>query len=437
MPTFFTKRLTGRLTGRLSERLSERQPQITFVVLLTALVICSLLISFYNSTGLDIYLVSSVYIAFAYGLFAVLLAVNIIRRRHATAPQKSQKQTQAQTQVKISIPLINTALTLVLASCLLMVLENIPQYRLLYNSAAILGYAVLLFYVVSYVAMKMPVAAELIDQQQRRFYLWYAIFLLSLFLISLTMDQHDPYGPHFQLRLVFWLLLSHLLLSWISQLWKLNQQLRNERTNTELMLLKSQINPHFFFNTLNNLYGLAREKSDQTPDLILRLADLMRYTIYQGQRDSVNLQQEVAYLQNFIELQQVRFNKQLQVIFNVDLQQGLPQEIQLPPLLFINLLENAYKHGVEKLVDNAYVNIDLHADHQQLIFSVVNNFDPEESTNNPGIGLTNLRKRLALHYPDRHLLQITQTENCYSATLTLTMTLPLTMSLTDQQAKEH
>jgi hypothetical protein len=114
--------------------ITRRHPQITFIVLLTALIICSLLISFYNSTDLDIYRVSIVYIAFAYGLFAVLLAVNIIRRR----------QTQVMTQPKISIPLFNTALTLVLASCLLMVLENMPQYRLLYNSAALLCSAAVL-----------------------------------------------------------------------------------------------------------------------------------------------------------------------------------------------------------------------------------------------------------------------------------------------------
>jgi len=390
--------------------ITRRHHQITLIVLLIALIICSQLISFYNSTGLDIYRVSIVYIAFAYGLFTVLLVVNIIRRR----------QTQVMTQLKISIPLFNTALTLVLASCLLMVLENMPQYRLLYNSAVLLGYAVLLFYSVRYVAQKMPVATELIDQQQRKFYLWYSIFLLSLFLISLTMEQSDPYGPHFQLRMVFWLLLSHMLFSWLIQLWQLNQQLRNERNNTELMLLKSQINPHFFFNTLNNLYGLARAKSDQTPDLILRLADMMRYTIYQGQQYTVCLEQEVAYLKNFIELQQVRFNKQVQVIFNVEVPQDV-QQLQLPPLLFINMLENAYKHGVEKLADQAFVNIDLHADHEQLIFSIVNNVDPEEPPKEHGMGLANLRKRLALHYPDQHLLQITQTDRCYSATLTLTV----------------
>jgi hypothetical protein len=374
-------------------------------VLLTTLLICSLLINFYNSTALDIYLVSILYLALAAGLFAVLITLHLIRHHKAQALTK--------------IPFINTALTLVQASCLLMVLEQMPQYRWLYNSAAMLAYAVLLFYIVRYVAKKMPTATELIDPPQRKFYLLYAIFLLSLFLLSLTMEQHDAYGPHFQLRVVFWLLFIHMMLSWIIQLWKLNQQLRNERANTELMLLKSQINPHFFFNTLNNLYGLAREKSDQAPDLILRLADLMRYTIYQGQQESVSLQQEMAYLNNFIGLQQVRFNKQVQVTFNVKVAQQELQTLQLPPLLFINLLENAYKHGVEKLAADAFVNIDLYADHKQLIFSVVNNFDPAEASCEPGIGLVNLRKRLLLHYPNQHLLQITQTDSCYSATLTL------------------
>nr|WP_315482227.1 histidine kinase [uncultured Undibacterium sp.] len=399
---------------------AKRHHQIAVIVVLIAFVMCSLLISFYNSTELDIYSVSLAYIVLAYLLFALFLAMKIMQRR------KTQTA-----QAITNIPLLKTALTLVIASCLLMTLENISQHRLLYNSAAVLAYAVLLFHVISYVAAKMPMASDLIDlieHEQRQFFLLYAVFLLLLFLLSTTMDPSDPYGPHFQLKIVFWLLFIHMMFSWIIQLWKLNQQLRNERTNSELMLLKSQINPHFFFNTLNNLYGLAREKSDQTPDVILRLSEMMRYTIYQGQRDSVSVQEEMAYLKNFIELQQLRFQKEVQVIWNVDVQENVP----LPPLLFINLLENAYKHGVEKLVDNAYVKIDLYADHTQLIFSVVNNFDPEETSNltqGGGIGLANLRKRLALHYPDRHLLQITQTDNCYSTTLTLT--------LADQKAKEH
>lgn len=386
--------------------LANRQHKLGLIVIMTALGICSLIISFYNSTGFDLYLVSTSYVLFAYGLFAVLIWLQIIGR------YKFQRLTQ--------IPCLQTALTLVAGSCLLMVLEDKPQYRLLFNSASILIYALLLFYMVSYITQKVPLSIKQMDLQQRKFYLLYLMFLLMLFLITLSMDASDPFGPHFQLRVVFWLLLLHLLLSWIVQLWAFNQQLQNERNNTELMLLKSQINPHFFFNTLNNLYGLAREKSDQTPDLILRLADMMRYTIYQGQRDSVSLQQEMDYLNNYIALQQVRFSKQVQVRLNAEVPPQ-QQHLQLPPLLFINLLENAYKHGVEKLADHAFVDIALFADEQQLTFSVENNFDPEESNEIPGIGLANLRKRLALHYPDQHQLEIRQTKNCYSAKLTLSL----------------
>lgn len=397
--------------------LTKRHHQIAVIVVLTAFIICHFLINFYNRTELDTVAVSSVYIAFSYVLFALLLALKFFQRPPMKAAQTLSK-----------IPLLKTALTLIIASCLLTTLDNISHHRLLYNSASALAYAVLMFYVISFVAHKMPLAKEGIEVRQRQFYLLYAGFLLLLFLLSTVMDQSDPYGPHFQLRIVFWLLFFHQILNWLIQLWKLNQQLNNERTNTELMLLKSQINPHFFFNTLNNLYGLAREKSDRTPDLILRLADMMRYTIYQGQRDSVSLQEEIAHLKNFVELQQLRFQKQVQVTFSIEVPQITQHELQLPPLLFINLLENAYKHGVEKLVESAFVKIDLHTNQQRLIFSVVNNFDPEEADEMLGIGLANLRKRLELHYPKQHRLQITHTDNSFSAILTI--------NLTDQIAKE-
>ncbi len=302
-------------------------------------------------------------------------------------------------------------------SCLLMTLEQISQHRLLYNSGAILAYALLLFYIVSYVQQKMPQVNEVMSHKQWRFYLVYAIFLLVIFLISPTMDQSDPYGPHFQLRMVFWLLFLHMIVSWVVNLWKLNQQLRNERTYAELSLLKSQINPHFFFNTLNNLYGLALEKSDQTPELILRLSGMMRYIIYQGQHDWVSLQDEIDYLNNFIELQHVRFQKRVSVSFNT----AIEQDIKVPPLLFINLIENAYKHGVEKLTDNAYVLINLTVKRQQLTFEIANNYDPTEQNNIIGIGLSNLRKRLMLLYPDKHQLTITDSQNRYHVILVLTL----------------
>ena len=120
----------------------------------------------------------------------------------------------------------------------------------------------------------------------------------------------------FQLRIVFWVLLIHLIISWILGQWKLVKQLKNERTDIELAHLKSQINPHFLFNTLNNLYGLALEKSDQTPSLILKLSDMLRYTIYQGKKEHVSLTEEIKYLSDFIELQQVRYYKKVNIQFN-------------------------------------------------------------------------------------------------------------------------
>ena len=190
--------------------LAKRHHQIALIVLLSALSICSFLIRFYNSTALDIYSVSLVYIALAYGLFVLLLAIRIIElRKHKTATR---------------IPLLKTALSLVLASCLLMTLENISQHRLLYNSATLLAYAVLLVIVISYVGHKMPVASELVAHKQRQFYLWYGIFLLLLFLVSVSMEQSDPYGPHFQLRIVFWILFIQMIVSWMMQLWKINKQ---------------------------------------------------------------------------------------------------------------------------------------------------------------------------------------------------------------------
>jgi LytS/YehU family sensor histidine kinase len=230
------------------------------------------------------------------------------------------------------------------------------------------------------------------------------------------MDQSDPYGPQFQLRLVFWILLAHMILSWIFNQWKLTKQLQNERVDAELMHLKSQINPHFFFNTLNNLYGLAREKSDQTPDLILRLSDMMRYTIYQGKKEQVAIEAEITYLDNFIELQKIRFQKNVQVCFKTDIDDT---GTKVSPLLFINLLENAYKHGVEKLTDEAFVNIQLTVKQGKLTFSIDNNFDIKQITSEKGIGISNLTKRLELLYPGKHSFNSSVDNDRFNAVVTI------------------
>lgn len=205
---------------------------------------------------------------------------------------------------------------------------------------------------------------------------------------------------------VFWI---------INQLVAVNR-LKNEQAKAELMLLKSQVNPHFFFNMLNNLYGLVAIDAGKARELILKLSDMMRYSIYEGEKGAVTLKEEISYLKNYLELHKMRYHKRI----DIDLTCDIDEEIKVTPLLFIILLENAFKHGVENLRDNAYVNVSIRSFQQSIQFSVENNFDSSDNKMNvPGIGLENLKRRLELTYPGKHKLLLSVTENVYKALLIL------------------
>ncbi|RYZ45731.1 MAG: hypothetical protein EOP49_24610, partial [Sphingobacteriales bacterium] len=202
-----------------------------------------------------------------------------------------------------------------------------------------------------------------------------------------------------------------LALQWGRQ----NQQIlkfEKERSDTELNLLTQQLNPHFFFNTLNNLYALSLRKSDQTSESILHLSELMRYTIYKGKLALVDLKEEVKYIQDFIELQTIRLHHKLDLNFDIDIRKP---NIQIPPLLLIILVENAFKHGVENAEVKARLTIQLAADEQELTFVCENSVELIESS--PGIGLANMKRRLELLYPGKHTLLITQDSDTFNATL--------------------
>ena len=194
--------------------------------------------------------------------------------------------------------------------------------------------------------------------------------------------------------------------------------LEKEKSQTELALLKQQLNPHFFFNTLNNLYGLSLQQSEKTSDSILQLAELMRYTIYKGQQDRVSLIQELNYIDDYIQLQQIRLKKPLRFTFTQDI---ADENVAIAPLLLIVLIENAFKHGIETAEDEAFLSLHLKSDQSKLYFSCENSFEEENTDQVPGIGLTNLNKRLNLLYPTRHQLKLTKTKNLYKAELELTL----------------
>lgn len=201
--------------------------------------------------------------------------------------------------------------------------------------------------------------------------------------------------------------------------------LQQETLKAELNLLKSQINPHFFFNTLNNLYGLAIAKSDLAPEVIHKLAQMMRFTIYDGRKDSVSVEEEIAYLENFIELNQIRQQHQVEIRFHKSIAD--PKQ-RIPPLLFINLLENAFKHGVETMSSQAYIAFTLSTHAQAITFTIENNFNAQVLEKNKrqrgqgGLGTENIQRRLALLFPKKHHYHSHIDGDRYHAQVTIDLT---------------
>ncbi|WP_036156215.1 sensor histidine kinase [Maribacter forsetii] len=211
------------------------------------------------------------------------------------------------------------------------------------------------------------------------------------------------------------------LLLVVGLLWLIKQliailNLKNETKKSELLHLQSQVNPHFFFNMLNNVYGMVDKDTDGAKDLILKLSDLMRYSIYEGEKETVTLAEEISYLQNYIALHKMRYHKKIDIEFIIDV---VDDTLKIRPLLLIILLENAFKHGVENLREKAYVAIHLKTGNERLLFEIKNNFDQNEITETKGIGLKNLKRRLALAYPKKHQLSVEKNNIVFKAQLEL------------------
>lgn len=180
------------------------------------------------------------------------------------------------------------------------------------------------------------------------------------------------------------------------------QQLRIEKQGAELNYLKSQTNPHFLFNTLNNIYSLARDKNDLAPEAILRLSKILRFMLYETSGDFISIEQEIRIISDYIDLEKLRYDESLRVNFNYDIED---MKQALPPLLLIPLVENAFKHGVSETRGNPYVDIHLSVKNRHLTF-IVKNSTEDISIDQPikeSIGLANLRRQLELLYTGYHL----------------------------------
>jgi len=216
----------------------------------------------------------------------------------------------------------------------------------------------------------------------------------------------------------FILILVYLVVGLVSFVTILNRSFKTEKRNKdlqnkmltaqlqfkehELNYLKKQIHPHFLFNTLNTIYGLALQQSDHTPEVILRLSNLLDYILYQVEKPRVSLKEEVLHIKEYIELERIRFMDTLKVELNSN---DIPEEIEIAPMLLIPLVENAFKHGG---LAQGYlrIRIDILVENLLLDFRIKNTVISDETGENEnGIGLENFRKRLDLNYMDNYSLE--------------------------------
>ena len=249
------------------------------------------------------------------------------------------------------------------------------------------------------------------------------------FLLNFDITNMPPMSKNFTFVLVLVFLVIGLvsfvnLLNHSFKTTSRNKELENKILETNLQLkeqelhyLKMQIHPHFLFNTLNTIYGFALKQSTQTPEIILKLSNLLDYILYQVNRPKVSLKEEVLHIREYIELEKIRFQDTLRVIFKSS---EIDATKEIAPMLLMPFVENAFKHGS---LEEGFLRIEItiSVTNNQLHFFIKNSYieEEEEDERKTGIGLENIRKRLELHYKGNYELTIHKTDNSFTATLSL------------------
>ncbi len=270
---------------------------------------------------------------------------------------------------------------------------------------------------------------------KNKFTTYFGLLILSTIIITplkiFTFYQKFHEFPNLQTELLnnqfsFFLLtffiagsstIGKIISDWIRHM-REKQELENQTMQSELRFLKTQINPHFLFNTLNNLYALTLKKSDIAPDIVIKLSEMMRYMLYECNEKRVLLSNEVHYIKNYLDLEGLRQGKNVEINFKVE---GIINTQKIAPLMFTPFLENSFKHGLSNHISKGFVNIHLKAEENSVHFHIENS-KPETKPvqvhpRSGGIGLVNLRRRLELVYPGKYNLQVDDNPNSYGVTM--------------------
>jgi LytS/YehU family sensor histidine kinase len=203
----------------------------------------------------------------------------------------------------------------------------------------------------------------------------------------------------------------------------LGDVLKNEKQRAELNFLKAQIHPHFLFNTLNNLYALTLKKSDQAPETVLKLADMLDYMLYQCDAKSVPIEKELALLDNYIALEKLRYGDRLELSFEKEIDD---LHCHIAPLILLSVVENAFKHGASGDAADPHIEMKVQLRNKRLFFRVFNT-KPEgqvssDKIQKKGIGTNNVRRQLELVYPDQFTVETNELEDSYETILTIDLT---------------
>ena len=254
---------------------------------------------------------------------------------------------------------------------------------------------------------------------------------IKVLLLYITYKEVDPreflvMNQHTIFLLLFMIAAGSTVIKIISD-WQKHQRdrkdLETQRMQSEIKFLKSQINPHFLFNTLNSLYALTLKKSDKAPEIVIKLSEMMRYMLYESNERRVPLQKEVNYIRNYLAMEGLRQYGHADISFNVE---GDITDQTIAPLIFIPFLENSFKHGLNHQISDGYVHVIMKVLGNKLLLRITNSkpaqvLQPIEKTSG-GIGLANVQRRLNLLYPNQFKLDIEDNEKEHIVELSLALT---------------
>ncbi|GAB2801348.1 histidine kinase [Rhabdobacter roseus] len=294
---------------------------------------------------------------------------------------------------------------------------------------------ILLLIGIAYLNLHYFLPKYLMTKRYGRYFAWVLLSILGYLLVQCLFDYYlygyvigpmrnsnwlESVSYNFFSTLWYLALMVALKLSidWYEQQ-RVLQQITVEKLQAEVNFLRSQINPHFLFNILNNLYALTLRKSDLAPEVVLKLSDMMEYMLYDSDDSRVPLEKELRYLQNYLELEKLRYGDQPDISLRIN---GSPNGQEIAPLLLLPLIENAFKHGISQQARQAWLHGQIDLEPDAVKVTVENN---KPTTSPPsakgGIGLANLRKRLELLYPGRHTLHTEEQPGVYKVALNISL----------------